>query len=66
MNLTLYILDTDSVTFQQAGRETILRHLETVPAEVVHTTVINSVGTDARPAGTSESGAGRTGVGARL
>lgn len=40
MNLTLYILDTDSVTFQQAGRETILRHLETVPAEAVHTTVI--------------------------
>jgi len=36
----LYILDTDSVTFQQAGREPILRRLAAVPAEAVYTTVI--------------------------
>lgn len=36
----LYVLDTDSVTFQQAGREAILRRLETAPAESVYTTVV--------------------------
>lgn len=38
--MTLYVLDTDCVTFHQIGRETILRHLESVPAEAVYTTVI--------------------------
>jgi tRNA(fMet)-specific endonuclease VapC len=36
----LYILDTDSITFQQAGCETIIRHLQSVPADSVYTTVI--------------------------
>jgi tRNA(fMet)-specific endonuclease VapC len=36
----LYILDTDSVTFQQAGRETIIHRLQSVPADSVYTTVI--------------------------
>lgn len=35
-----YILDTDSVTFQQAGREPILRRLATVPGDAVYSTVI--------------------------
>jgi hypothetical protein len=38
--LALYVLDTDSVTFQQAGRELILRRLAAVPADAVYTTVI--------------------------
>ena len=38
--MPLYILDTDSVTFQQAGRETIVRRLQSVPARSVYTTVI--------------------------
>ena len=38
--MTLYILDTDSVTFQQAGREPVLRRLARVPADAVYTTVI--------------------------
>jgi len=36
----VYILDTDSVTFQQAGREPILRRLAAAPADAVYTTVI--------------------------
>jgi len=36
----LYILDTDSVSFQQAGRENTIRRLGYIPAESVHTTVI--------------------------
>ena len=38
--MPLYILDTDSVTFQQAGRETIIHRLQSVPADSVYTTVI--------------------------
>jgi len=38
--LALYVLDTDTVTFQQAGREAVLRRLAAVPAETVHTTVV--------------------------
>ncbi len=38
--MTMYVLDTDSVTFQQAGRETILNRLQSVPAESVYTTVV--------------------------
>jgi tRNA(fMet)-specific endonuclease VapC len=38
--LALYILDTDTVTFQQAGREPVLRRLAAVPADAVYTTVI--------------------------
>ena len=38
--MTLYVLDTDSVSFQQAGRENIIRRIEGVPVESVHTTVI--------------------------
>ncbi|PKO22402.1 MAG: nucleic acid-binding protein [Chloroflexi bacterium HGW-Chloroflexi-1] len=38
--MALYVLDTDSVTFQQAGRESILRRLAAVPADTVYTTVI--------------------------
>lgn len=40
VTMALYILDTDSVTFQQAGREPILRRLAAVPADAVFTTVI--------------------------
>lgn len=35
-----YILDTDSVTFQQAGRGPILRRLAAVPTDAVCTTVV--------------------------
>lgn len=38
--MALYILDTDTVTFQQAGREPVLRRLAVVPADAVYTTVI--------------------------
>lgn len=38
--MPLYILDTDSVTFQQAGRETIIHRLQSIPADSVYTTVI--------------------------
>ncbi len=38
--MMLYILDTDTVSFHQAGRESVVRRLERVPAESVHTTVI--------------------------
>lgn len=38
--MALYILDTDTVTFQQAGREPVLRRLAAVPADAVYTTVI--------------------------
>ncbi len=38
--MALYVLDTDSVTFQQAGREPVLRRLAAVPADTVYTTVI--------------------------
>ena len=34
------ILDTDTVTFQQAGREILVRHLRSVSAESVCTTVV--------------------------
>lgn len=35
-----YILDTDSVTYQQLGREAIVRRLSQVPHSVVATTVV--------------------------
>ena len=38
--MPLYIFDTDSITFHQAGQETVLHHLRSVPAEVVCTPVI--------------------------
>ncbi len=38
--MTLYVLDTDSVTFQQAGRETVIQHLKAVPAQSVCTTIV--------------------------
>jgi len=38
--MALYVLDTDSVTFQQAGREPILRRLAAAPSDAVYTTVI--------------------------
>ncbi len=38
--MTLYVLDTDTITFQQAGRETVLSRLQSVPAETVYTTVV--------------------------
>jgi tRNA(fMet)-specific endonuclease VapC len=38
--MSIYVLDTDTVTFQQAGRETVLRRLAAVPAAMVYTTVI--------------------------
>lgn len=38
--MSIYVLDTDTVTFQQAGRETVLRRLAAVPAAMVCTTVI--------------------------
>ena len=40
--MPLYILDTDSVTFQQNGREIIIRRLQSVPANSVYTTVITA------------------------
>jgi tRNA(fMet)-specific endonuclease VapC len=38
--MSLYILDTDTVTFQQAGREILVHHLRSVSAESVCTTVV--------------------------
>ncbi len=38
--MPLYVLDTDTVTFQQAGREHVLRRLAVVPPDAVSTTVI--------------------------
>jgi tRNA(fMet)-specific endonuclease VapC len=38
--MPIYVLDTDTVTFQQAGRETVRRRLAAVPAAMVYTTVI--------------------------
>lgn len=38
--MPLYVLDTDTVTFQQAGREHVLRRLAVVPPDAVYTTVI--------------------------
>jgi len=38
--MMLYVPDTDSVSFQQAGRENIIRRIGDVPADSVHTTVI--------------------------
>jgi len=38
--VALYVLDTDTVTFQQTGREAVLHHLAVVPQDSVCTTVI--------------------------
>lgn len=35
-----YILDTDTATYHQLGRETIVRHLHQVPSDEIATTVI--------------------------
>jgi len=40
VKLPLYVLDTDSVTFQQAGREAVIQHLKAAPAHSVCTTVV--------------------------
>ncbi len=37
----LYILDTDSVTFQQAGRKAIIRRIQSASADSVYTTVVS-------------------------
>lgn len=38
--MSIYVLDTDTITLQQANRRTILRHLEHIPPTQVFTTVI--------------------------
>ena len=38
--MPLDVLDTDTVTLQQAGREHVVRRLAVVPPEAVYTTVI--------------------------
>jgi tRNA(fMet)-specific endonuclease VapC len=35
-----YILDTDTVTYQQLGRELVLRHLSQTPSDEIATTVV--------------------------
>lgn len=38
--MSIYVLDTDTVSRQQAHRPTILRHLERIPPTQIFTTVI--------------------------
>jgi tRNA(fMet)-specific endonuclease VapC len=38
--MAIYVLDTDTVTWQQAGRRSILHRLEKLPQNAVFTTVI--------------------------
>ena len=38
--MPIYVLDTDTITLQQANRATILRHLEHIPPTHIFTTVI--------------------------
>ncbi len=40
MTLQQYILDTDTVTYQQAGRESVLRRLAALSPDRVFTTVV--------------------------
>ncbi|HAO23248.1 MAG: hypothetical protein BWK80_19705 [Desulfobacteraceae bacterium IS3] len=39
--MPIYVLDTDSVTFHQAGRENFMRRIRSVPSESVFATVIS-------------------------